>query len=433
MKDTEETASGTVTRSDWEQRSSPIQREGTGPQRFETRVEARTSGEPAHGGYSQIMNELNQVDVAALDAAGLAWYRAAELLNHIARELMPEAAAMLDEAWADNASIRAQKHLQVAQGTTAVLADNCSAMHTTVDWAHEKAAEYTAIENRPYASVLTATDPRTGALTDDEINQTYADRYRNSIAASEYLNEFMQGYAQAATGLPSAVIADIPAGLDIDDDNIYRETTGSVTDASGQVSRTGIPGPSSGGTVARSVSTGGVSAGSLGALTDPFSASDGSLAGSGGQAGLGGVTLGGAPGADAGGTGSAWGLGTGTAGVAATSALGAKAFGLGRSPGSSGAAPGGLWGRSGGPGTTSVTGKPVVTPEALSNGRGGGAVTGAGGAAVGRPGAGAGGVMAPMGGAGNGSQDEDRERQSWLVEEDDWNIVIDAPPSIISE
>jgi hypothetical protein len=420
-----ESVPGTVDTSDRALNGSAIKEEGTG-RRFETRVEANVSGGSTHGSYSQIMNELNQVDAQAIGDAELAWKRTADLLRHIAVDLLPQAAASLDEAWADTASIKAQGHLQMAQGTLVVLADNCSQMQNTVGWAADAAERYTAIENRPYASgSLSATDPRTGALADSDINQDFADRYRNSMAATEYLDQFMQSYSQAATGLPSAVIADIPNEPDPKEREVFLEAPGAAVDASGKVAQTGIAGPSTGSAPAQSVSTGGVGAvGSMAALSDPFSTDGGSLAGAGGRAGLGGAAPGAVPGAGTGETGSAWGLGAGGAGVAGTSALGARALG---SPGATGLTPGGLWGRSG---MNSATGKPVVTPEALSNGRGTGTAAGAGSV---RSGAGAGGVMAPMAGSGRGSDQEERERQSWLLEEDAWNIEVDASPPIISE
>ncbi|MEO9109942.1 MAG: hypothetical protein ABI368_06975 [Jatrophihabitantaceae bacterium] len=68
-------------------------------------------------------------------------------------------------------------------------------------------------------------------------------------------------------------------------------------------------------------------------------------------------------------------------------------------------------------------------------GASGGARIGASGGAAGA-GAGAGGrggMMAPMHGGGNGS-DEQRERSTWLNEDDDvWGSTDDAPSGVISD
>jgi len=243
----------------------------------------------------------------------------------------------------------------------------------------------------------------------------------------------------------------------------------------------GAFGPGAGGTGIGATGTGGTGAGGpgfaasgtggAGSGIDPYAAG-GSLAGTGlgtgpgvaaGASGVGGAGTGlGAAGLDAAGLG-AGGLGSAASGVGGLGASGLGASGLGTSGlgasglGASGLGASGL-GASGvgaagrgasGLGASGVGGRGVGQGASLAGGRGtvgagglgaeeggvggGRAGLGAAGAAEGEAMAGRGG-MAPMGGAGGqGQGEEERERSTWLMEDEDvWGDDGDVPPPVIA-
>ena len=169
-----------------------------------------------------------------------------------------------------------------------------------------------------------------------------------------------------------------------------------------------------------------------------LSSFDPSALGSGasGVAGGGGLGSGLSSGLGAAGLG-AGGLGAGVGASRAGSGLGGRLAGLGSGGLGSGASgtPGAIGaGGLGSGGIGSRAGGGLEAERAGSYGRGGaGALAGEGGA-MGGTGRGTGGNMMPMHGAGHGGEgEEERQRSTWLTEDDDlWGSGGDVPPPVIT-
>jgi hypothetical protein len=412
---------------------------GEGPEERMTGFSTHRNPGMAAGTHEQIMAQLNAVNALSIGEAQLAWRLAADKLRHVAQDLLPSIAADLASAWSDEASVGAQQQLQIAQATAVALANDSADMVSATGVAHEAAKHYTAEDNRPKTGFWGKVSDTAGVVADVShspgayVAEWGADKLSgDDKAAQEYLQSFMNNYDDAATAMPNEVRArlahsDAREGID----------EGSDPDGPGPGPSTGGGGGVGGGGASATVpALGGSGAGGgtgsvagMGGLGDPYSVGGSSLAGAGGEAGFGsglGTAAGSGFGSGSGGWGTA--AGAGAVGAAGLGAGVAGAGGLGRGAGgrfgSGGAATGaGSGGGAAGRGAGGRTGG-ALSEQAMTNGRAG---------AAGR-GSGAGMMGAPMGG-GRGGDEEERERTSWLMEDDDdiWGTKTDAPPPIITE
>ncbi len=358
----------------------------------------------------QVRQQFEQLNPGPINVACSDWARAADRLGTIANRLLSEAGQALHRAWESDSSPDAQQHLQVAQATAHALADQCMQMARATDYAYR------------YADWYKAHVPGDGHFS----TQADADR------AGSHLTDMLSRYNEViVTVIPAAVRAQYvesqpdrqpPGGHDTFTPD--RPTGGQppVTHPPGIVPphpQTGQqPGGTSGGSSPGSGLAGfppGSGQPGLGSPTGPGGA--GSVpAGFGGSPYDAGSALAGS-GLD-GGLGAGSGLGSGGPAAGGVGSGAPAAGGLGAGTGSGGVGgglPGGIpaGGRGG---TGSAGGRP-------------GAGAGAGGAGAGAGAAGRGG--APMHGGGDGDEQE-RERSTWLTEDDDvWGGDPDAPPPVI--
>jgi hypothetical protein len=384
--------------------------------------------------YEEVKQQFDQLNPAPINTACSAWARAASKLGTIANRLQAEAGQPLATAWESDASPDAQQQLRTAQATARALADQCMQMAHATDYAYR------------YADWYKAHVPGQGLIRDTAITGNH-----DATAAQDHLLKLLGRYNEViAFVIPPEVRAQLvesnPAGVD----DFTRTGGGGAPGGAGGVPAvpggggSGVPGagdlggaplsgvgaPAGGGGPqfadpggvgsglpgAGSPATGGVGAGGVG---DPFGdpyAADSALAGSGGSG------LGAGPG-PAGGLGS--GLGSGSPG----------AGGIGAGPGGPGA---GLGGPAAGVGPAGIAGGPMGAGRSAGRGAGGGP-GGAGrsgrvGTGPGAGGAGAAGRggLAPLHGGGHGEDEQERERTTWLTEdEDDWGGETNAPPPVI--
>jgi hypothetical protein len=325
------------------------------------------------GTYGDIKREFDQLNPAPINVACTSWARLASQIGDVANSLLGTAGAPLHQAWESKTSPDAQQQLQIAQATAAALADQCMQMARATDWAFQYAQWYK--EHVPGDGLIT-----TGGDA-DRINE-------HRVALLSRYNEVIGNV------IPSAVRAS------------YVQTKGP-----NQGDFTATPGPGPAGPGPSGPGPGPFGPGPGFDPTGPGPGFDGaapgidtssSLAGfDGGASGPGAGAFGGGPGAGGLGAGS---LGAGGGGLGAGS-LGA---GGGLGAGGSGLAGGGA-------------------------GAGGGGLTGVGGAGVGGGAGGAGrgvGMMPMTGGGGQGGQ-QDRERTTWLAEDESVWGETDAPPGVI--
>lgn len=369
------------------------------------------------GTYDEIKNEFNQLNPAPINVACTAWSRLAGHLGTVANELMTRAGHPLHEAWESKTSPDAQQQLQLAQATAQALADQCMQMARATDWAYQYAQWYK--DHVPGDGLIT-----TGADA-DRINE-------HRVALLSRYNEVI-GYCIPSQVQSSLVTNGQGAVSD------FHATPGPGPAGPGPMGPGPGPGPGTtpvapphhlppphvyppphtpgpGGPGPGPTGPGPIGPGPIGpgpggpgpgsdynpnslptldnssslAGFDP-SGGAGSGFGPGGASGLG---AGGASGLGGGGLGGG-GLGAGGLGAGDASGLAGSGAGMG-----AGAGGGGIAG-------------------------GAGAAGGMAGGAGGRPG-----MMMPMHGSGQGGDDE-RERSTWLAEDDDIWGTDDAPPGVI--
>ncbi len=343
------------------------------------------------GKWDEVKQKFDSFDPTPINEACNAWSGVARTLGGVSDNLQANAGQKLFDAWESEASAKAQHHLQVAQATAQAMADQCMQMARATDSAYQ------------YANWYKTHFPGDGYVT------THADHQR----AVEHEVGLMNRYNEVIGILPSQVKAqyvDTRAGGSKDD-----FTKGGGGAGAGGLGAGGLPGgggaphlpggggpdfPGGGGPGGGSHLPGGGSGFPGGGGTDlpdggsPYD-SGSSLAGGGGVGGIG--SGGGIDGLGSGGGG----LGGGPGGLGSGAGAGTGGFG----PGGAGAG--------------------------AAGGRPGGGAGGAGGGTGGR-GAGGGMAGAPMHGGQGGGDEEERERSTWLTEDEDvWGGDTDAPPPVI--
>lgn len=355
--------------------------------------------------YDQVKQEFEQLNVGPINTACTEWSALARNLGTISEQIRREVGDVLHDAWESKSSADAQQHLQVAQGTAEALANHSMTMARATDYAYQ------------YASWYQAHLPGDGYVT------TGGDSQR----AVDHLVKLLGRYDEVIALLPSQVQT--------------RSVNANPQDIGGPDSTPGGPGaggaPHMGGAGAKlpgSGGTGGLPGSGLGDGNTGFDGSglgNGSTGGGLGSGGTGGLGSGSGglspydPGSQLAGGGGLGGLGSGhPGGGLGGGGLGSGGVGSGLGSGGLGSGPGGIG---------SGSGAGVLGTGAGRGGPGSGAGTGAGGpGAGGRGSAGAGGVGgAPMHGGGQGDEDE-RERSTWLTEDEDvWGGNADVPPPVI--
>ena len=421
----------------------------------QTRTEIRTTVESP--GYSRsvydVHQEFAQLDPAAISGACVGWKRAADELLALADDLKDRFAAPLDAAWSSPSSPKVQRQLQLAEATARALASDCLQMARATDYAAEYARWYKA--NLPSYTDALATAAKgtvsdalsggviglvagpTGAVAGGIAGAVTGDGVTGGArSAVQHLENLLGRYNEVIQTVPSAVQSQL-AHVDLGREGLYLEDPpspgsrgstqaptigghggGSLMSGSGQ----GSGGPVGSGPVVGSGSGGGGGFGhgvsGSGLVGDPYAAGT-SLAGS----GLGGGVSGFDPYASGGlASGGGGGLGAGLgAGVVGATGLGAGGLASGLGAGRAGSGFGGAGGFAGAGGPWGTGG------------------VGGSGAGVAGEGAGAGrsGVM-PMQGAGGaggrGESEEERERSTWLTEDEDvWGIGVEVVPPVITE
>ncbi|HEV7205610.1 MAG TPA: hypothetical protein VGN18_13455 [Jatrophihabitans sp.] len=369
------------------------------------------------GTYDEIKNEFNQLNPAPINVACTAWSKLASHLGTVANDLKATAGTPLHEAWESRTSPDAQQQLQLAQATAQALADQCMQMARATDWAYQYAQWYKA--HVPGDGLITTSSDA------DAINQhrvALLSRYNEVIGyciPSQVQSSLVQNNAPYVAefhatpgpgpgpgpmgpgpgpGPGMTPVAPIPPTHPIPPHHVNPPPPHE-------------PGPTGPGPIGPGPGPGPLGPGPLGPGPGPGPGSgcnphalptldnssalagfDPSGGGAGGGLGAGGASgLGAASGLGGGGLGSG-GPGAGGLGAGSASGLAGSGAGMGAGAGSGG-----------------------------SIGAAGGVAGGAGG----RPG-----TMMPMHGSGQGSDDE-RERSTWLAEDDDIWGADDAPPGVI--
>jgi hypothetical protein len=358
--------------------------------------------------YDDVKQQFDQLNPGPINLACTQWSRAASALGTLANRLKDEAGSPLHNAWKSKSSPDAQLQLQEAQATAHALADQCMQMARATDYAYKYADWYKA------------------HLPGDGYVQTGGDSQR----AVDHLMRMLSRYNEViATVVPSQVRSGEVAS------NPGQHDSGDSFKPNGPGGGGGPSAPHLGG--GPGAGGGGGGGAGLPGGPDPF--------GSGGAGGGAGAGDPGFPGGGAGGAGDVGDpFGNGGLGSGAGGGFGGGAgsdFGNPYDAGSAlagGGAGGGLGGglgggAGGGIGAGGLGGVPGGGVGAGGAGAGrGGAGAGARGAGSGAGGSGAG---AGRGGGMHGGQEggeEDRERTTWLTEDDDvWGGDTDAPPPVI--
>jgi hypothetical protein len=356
----------------------------------------------------EVVQEFQQLQVGPINIACTEWSALARNLGTLSERIRQEVGKVLDEAWESKASADAQQHLRVAQGTAEALANQSITMARATDYAHQYAEWYQS--NVPGSSF---SDNFTGNDNDRAVKHLvkFMDRYDEVIGIlpsevrAQYVNTNatnsdkndptttpgkgtgVPGTGNLGTGgnLPGTGSSDLP-NINTPDDFPTTDQIDFPTDDGFDYPTTHDPGlPTDPGYPGKTDYP-------TGSPYDPGS----SLAGGGGL-GTGGV---------GGGFGSGGGLGSGGVG----SGLGPG--GLGSGTGAGGFGPGGAGSGAGAGGPGSGLGGSGAA------GRGAGGVGGVGGT--------------PMHGGGGSGDEEERERSTWLTEDEDvWGGDTDSPPPVI--
>jgi hypothetical protein len=391
----------------------------------------------------QVQQEFSQLDPQAIGDACNGWKRAADELFMLADDLKSQIAVPLNAAWSSPASPAAQQQLQVAEATARALANDCMQMAHATDYAARYAEWYQ--KNLPsYAEAI-------GSSVKGMVTSGPSGASAGAEAAVTHMANLLNRYNEVIQILPSSVRASLVTVTPGQDVNIIDgggsgSGVGSTHAPSIGADGSGAPGAGHSSVPASGVSPGGhsISAPGLGSDTgstfgpgsgsatsglgsggaaDPYTAGS-SLAGSGLGGGLSGFdsnTLGSA----GSGVGGAGGLGAGPgAGLLGAGGLGAGGLASGVGVGGLGAGrPGAGVG-----GVGSLAGQATGGPAGV---RGlGGPWAGASGEGVG---ARSGGMLPLNGAGGHGEGEEERERSTWLMEDDDvWGTGGDAPPPVIT-
>jgi hypothetical protein len=388
----------------------------------------------------EVHQEFDEVHPEQISTACTGWKAAADELLALAEDLKARIAVPLDAAWSPS-SPQAQYQLQQAEATARALAADCLQMARATDSAAQSAQWYKA--NLPSYVEAVATGVK-GTVTGKGLTAGAAE-------AVDHMAKLLHCYNEVIQTLPAAVRSTVPgSGRGRVDDPLTRRVSG------GQ-----------GGGASGAAGTGNVGVGSGAGAGSPAGAGSGQP-GTVGSAGVGAAQ-------GSGGGGSAWGPGAGSGGVsgagssvdpyAAGSSLAGTGLGggvsgfdpaaLGSAAGGAGSGLGGGLGAGLGAGALGATGLGAGGVAAgLGSGRAGtGLGTGAGAGVFGGPGAGGAGTgglvgqagsasgagrgagMGPMPGAGGGGVgEEERQRSSWLTEDDDvWGVDESAPPPVITE
>jgi hypothetical protein len=345
--------------------------------------------------YDTVKQEFSQLQVGPINSACTEWSLLAKNLGTISEQIRTDVGMVLDEAWQSKASADAQKHLQVAQATAEALANHSMTMARATDYAHQ------------YASWYQGHVPGEGLLPGGATQ-----------AAVDHLVKLMNRYDEVLGLLPAEVQSQF-VKADAKDGARPDQPTGP--------GGPGMPKPPGGGGAHTGTGVGNSGLGNdglgntgldntgLGNSGLGNSGLGGAGTGHGGTSGLSpydpGSALAGGGGLGSGGLGG--GLGSG--------GVGSGGVGSGLGPGGVGAG-----GVGGGPSGVGTGGAGAYGPGGA--GRGGGLGSGAGGA-------GAGGRAGGMGGAphgGHGGEEEERERSTWLTEDEDvWGGNTDLPPPVI--
>jgi hypothetical protein len=376
----------------------------------------------------QVEQEFAQLNPATIGEACRAWKRAADELFALAEGLKAQAAVPLSAAWQSPASPGAQQQLQQAEATARALGNDCLQMAHATDYAAQYAQWYK--DNRPTYVDAVATGVK-GAVTGNGLTA-------GAEQSLTHLTNLLSRYNEVTQILPDAVQTQLvqpnvmkdetivdPPGAHGPGGSVAAPSFGGGAGASG-ASGLSVPG------VSTSVGGpgGGFGAGpsGLGPVggPDPYAAG-GSLAG----AGLGGGLAGFDPNALGGTVGGTGGLGNGLGAGLGAAALGAAGLGAGGLVGGLGAGrPGSGFGSPAGAGSLAGPGA-----GGLVGGSGAGVVgEGVIGSVGAQRGVAGGPMAAPMHGA-SGRQEgvQERERSTWLVEDDDvWGGGRDVPPPVIT-
>jgi hypothetical protein len=365
--------------------------------------------------YEEVQRQFDQLNPGPINVACSTWSRVANNLGTLANQLLADAGQKLILAWESDTSPDAQRHLQVAQATAHALADQCMQMARATDTAYRYADWYKA--NVPGDGVIpTGADSQRavdhlgkmlsryneviGYIVPPEVRVQYVE----TKAKDHTFRPTGGGGGAGAGGVgtphpPGGVGAGgaphlpdgAPAGSEVGGSPLDNSQFG---DGAGGPQFGGPAGSGTGAGTGHLPGTGG--AGGLGGPYDAGSALAGSGVGSGIDSGLGG------PGA---------GSGIGSGGIG-----GGPGSGLGGGPGSAGGVAGGA------PGSLLAGGRGGA-------GRGGGGLAGGG---AGAGGSAAGRNAAPMHGGGEGGDEEERQRSTWLTEDEDvWGGATNAPPPVI--
>jgi len=447
--------------------------------------------------WQQLKDELAQVNPDAIGGASTAWYSAAGDLGDLANRLMTQAGTPLAEAWKGEASTKAQEQLQLAQATARALANVCMQMAHAMDYSSQVATWYKTHAPEPSGTQegvvtgVSALSPALGQVVDAKLNTALDD------AAGQHLTNFMQRYREVLTdalppevqekllvpsapaevpvsqwvapgtggtgaptipgggSAPGPTRVDAPGGGPhaLDPNSLSNGSTSGAPDGAGGSGAPGGGGGVTAGVGPGGVGSGGVGSGGVGSVAgggvDPYGASS-QLAGGGTAGGIGSTLAG--PGA-VGGVGGGIGSGLGSSGLGSSglgsSGLGTGIAGLGGGiagpalggPGTTGLRGGGLGGIGrgglgaglgragvGAPGSGLVGGPLAGGLAAEEQG-----ALGAAGARGGAAGQGRGGASPMMGGQGTGQQEEQRERSTWLTEDDDvWGGDGQVAPPLIT-
>jgi hypothetical protein len=384
----------------------------------------------------EVHQEFDQLDPQAISDACRAWKRAADELLALAEGIKAEAAVPLSAAWNSPASPAAQQQLQQAEATVRALASDCLQMAHATDYAAQYAQWYK--DNLPSYAESLGTGVK-GMVTGQGMTGA-------AKVAVEYLENLLTRYNEVIQILPNSVHAQFvdsrigtftPSPLPPPDSGVGGTGAPTVGGVGGFPAGAGpsavghgtaVPGahdvgsgpagagPSGSGGPGSFTTGGGHGSGPAGfgsgGLDDPYAAGS-SLAGSGLGGGLSGFDPNALGGASVGGSQSGLGAGLGAGALGATGlGAGGLAGGLGAGRGGAGRAGAGGAGLLGGPGAGGMAGSGMAAEGAVA-GRGG---------------------MVPMhGAAGHGEGEEERERSTWLMEDDDvWGCGGDAPPPVIT-
>jgi hypothetical protein len=354
------------------------------------------------GKYDEVKQKFDSFDPSPINEACNAWSGVAGTLGGVADNLHASAGQKLFDAWESDASARAQHHLQIAQATARALADQCMQMARATDSAYQ------------YANWYKTHFPGDGYV------QTHADHQR----AVEHEVGLLNRYNEVIGILPSQVRAQyVDTSANLQSDNFTKGGGGGSGLPGG--GHGGIPGGGSPGVGVHNhpgpglphVPGGGIPGGG-----DPHPPGGGPGIPGGGGPGL--------PGGSPYDPNSALAGGGGVGGIGSPGGLGSGGLGTGGL--GSGGGPGGL-GSGLGPGAGGGAFGAGTAGAGAGGGRAGGSGAGgrAAGAGTGRGGTGTGVAGSPMHG-GRGGEQEERERSTWLTEDEDvWGGDTDAPPPVI--